>query len=163
MKKVTILIAIMVCMVACREKAPYKTGLEGKVLPKFQMQLMDGEQVFSSDNIQSGRPFVLFLFSPLCPYCRMQLKQITGDSEQLEAMDIYILANGSLADIKAVTEEFQLGQYKNLTIGRENGDMTDYFQPPGVPFLAVYNSENKLNVCFLGNTKSGDILKMTNN
>jgi len=73
------LMFISVAFASCREEKvqePYKTGMEGKPLPAFAIQLLDSVSYLHSENIPDGKKLILFYYSPTCPYCRAQIRVV---------------------------------------------------------------------------------------
>jgi len=160
--KISITIILLpVLLISCLEHAPIKTGFEGKKLPTFKFLLTDSTSILSTDSIKNGRSFILLYFSPNCPYCRAQIRDILKHDQQLQKTDFYFLTNYTCSEIKPMIEEFQLDKYKNITIAIDpNGDFVKYFFIPNIPYLAIYDKEKKLKQVYVGRTNFNEISKL---
>jgi thiol-disulfide isomerase/thioredoxin len=159
MKQVS-LFFIIITLAGCFGAEPQKTGKEGKPLPEFSMLLTDSTTWLHSKDIPANKPFALYIFSPYCPYCKAQTKRIIEDKELLGDIHFYFISQFPLSTIKTYIKEFQLDKQPNITVGLDSSNIvTDYFEAPGYPFMAVYGKNKKLNQAFLGKTYSRLILK----
>jgi thiol-disulfide isomerase/thioredoxin len=154
------LVLIIVCIAGCFGAEPQKTGKEGKPLPEFSILLTDSTTRLHSRDIPANKPFVLFVFSPFCPYCKAQTKKIIEDRELLGDIHFYFISRFALSDVKKYINEFQLDKQPNITVGLDSaGFVNDYLEAPGFPFIAIYGKNKTLNQAFLGKTYSSLILK----
>jgi thiol-disulfide isomerase/thioredoxin len=161
MKKI-ILLFFVATMTGCFGTDPVKTGKEGKPVPEFNLLLTDSSTWFKSANIPTGKPFVLFYFSPYCPYCKAQTKQIVDDMDRLKNIHFYFVSHYSLPEIKSFCKEFQLSKYSNITAGLDTANtVSDYFEIAAIPYLAIYNEKKILNKTFVGKIYNSQIIKAT--
>ena len=160
MKQLILLITIAT-LTGCFGTEPQKTGKEGKPLPNFSILLTDSTTWLRTASIPSGKPFILFYFSPYCPHCRVQTKRIIEDMDMLKDIQFYFISSYPLPAVKDFYTEFKLAKYPNITTGLDSARIvTDYFEIPGVPYLAVYGKNKKLNKTFLGEIYSSQLIKV---
>lgn len=147
----SIVLLCLLTLSGCKDAKPsIKAGLEGKSLPSFAILLQDSS-VLNTSNITAGKPFAIFYFSPQCPYCRAQTKTIVNNIEDLQEMDIYMVSSYSLPAITKYVQENGLSKYKNIITGKDTANfIASYYEVPGVPFIAVYDGNKKLNKAYLG-------------
>src|SRR5687767_7467677 len=103
------LIFISVAFASCREEKiqePYKTGMEGKPLPEFAIQLLDSVSYLHSKDIPDGKKLIVFYYSPTCPYCRAQMRDMTNNMEKFKNEQLYILTDANLSSIKDFAQYF---------------------------------------------------------
>lgn len=159
MKHIT-LFFIIACLVGCFGAEPQPSGKEGKPLPEFSLLLTDSMTRLHSRDIAPGKPFVLFNFSPHCPYCKVQTKKIIEDRDILKDIHFYFISRFPLSEVKKYANEFQLAKYPNITVGLDSADfVNDYFEVPGYPYMAIYGRDKKLNKTFLGKIYSSQLKK----
>lgn len=159
MKQVSLFL-IIITLAGCFGAEPQKTGKEGKPLPEFSLLLTDSTTWLHSRDIPTNKPFVLFLFSPNCPYCKAQTKKIIEDSDQLKNVHFYFISRFPLSELRTYSKEFHLDKQPNITVGLDSAKfVTDYLEAPGFPFMAVYGKNKKLNQAFLGKTYTRLLLK----
>jgi len=154
---------LLIYLCACKEQPPLKTGLEGKLLPSFNLLLNDSATYFNTGNIPTGKPIVLFYFSPKCPYCRTEMNEIIENINRLSNIHFYLITRFPFSEMKQFYTEYKLSQYSNITIGYDSKYFFgNYFQTPGVPYMAIYGLDKRLKKAYIGLVKSSDIKEVTN-
>lgn len=149
--KFTILIACIL-LTSCYGKEPVKTGKEGKLLPDFSLLLMDSTSIFNTKDIPSGKPFVLFVFGPHCPYSKAQMQAMVDNMGELTNIHFYIFTLAPFNQVKQFADKYQLDKYANVTIGIDTSNIFgQYMSITGVPYLAVYDENKQLKKSFEGN------------
>ena len=145
------LFLLLSALVGCFAKDPLKTGLEGNPLPSFNLLLADSITHFNTSKIPTGRPIVLFYFGPHCPYSRAQMDNIVKDMAILKDIRFYIFTSYSFGEMKSFYNHYQLKKYLNITTGVDTENFFgNYFEARGVPYLAIYNKDKRLNKAFIG-------------
>src|ERR1017187_9633529 len=128
MKIVTILL-VLTNLSGCFSGTKEKTGLEGKPLPSFTLLLADSTTHFSTSDIPSGSPIVLFLFGPFCPYSRAEMEDIVNNIQSLKDIRFYIFTTASYPDFLRFYTDYHLNKYSNLTVGIDYNDFfSGYFK-----------------------------------
>lgn len=131
------------CMQEKPQKA-FKTGLEGKPIPSFVIQLLDSSSFIHSEQIADDKKFILFYFSPTCPYCRSQMRDMVNNIEKFKDEPLYVVTNADLKSTKAFANYFKLKQLNNVIVGRDTGNVVlSTYRLNTVPFTAYYD-KNKL-------------------
>jgi peroxiredoxin len=122
--------------------------LEGQVLPDFQLESADGQEVSSAQF--SGQPHVLVFFrGNWCPFCTAQITELAGQYRELEQMGVEIVLissqpqshNQNLAEKFAVPMTFLRDPDNNAA--RELGILAPWGTPMGLQLLG-YSSETAL-------------------
>jgi peroxiredoxin len=151
--KFALIILILAVLTGCLQHPPMKTGFEGKKLPQFTFLLPDGKSKLNTDSIKSGKSFVVFYFNPNCPYCRAEIRDMLKHNKQFQKTEYYFLTNYTTGQVKPMIEEFKLDKYKNITVAiDQNSDFIKYYFIPNVPYLAIYDSQKRLQQVFVGRT-----------
>lgn len=142
---------LSIFLISCSDNKGVETGLEGKTLPEFNILLPDSLTYFNTASIPEGKPVVLFLFTPQCPYCRSQVSEIIEDMDKLKDIQFYLVTNFPVPEMRHFYNEYKLAQYPNITIGKDTADFAaDYFEAPYVPYTAVFGKDKKLKRAFVG-------------
>jgi peroxiredoxin len=158
MKQIMLFITVAL-LAGCFGAEPQKTGKEGKSLPDFSLLLLDSTTKLNSRDIPSGKPFVLFYYSPFCPYCNAQTKKIVEDEDMLKNIHFYFISGYPLAQLKKFDEKYQLSKLSNITMALDSANfISDYFEIPGFPFFSIYGKDKTLNKAFLGKMYSRQII-----
>lgn len=135
----------------CYSKEPIKTGLEGKPLPSFNLLLSDSISNFNTTSIPPGQPVALLYFGPYCPYSRAQMEIILNNIDALKAIHFYVFTAYPYSDMKKFYDDYNLSKYPNITVGIDYKKFfREYFEVPGVPYMALYDKDKKLRKAFLG-------------
>ena len=138
-------------LAGCYSREPEKTGKEGKPIPEFNLLLTDSTTWLNIGKSPTTNPIVLFYFSPVCPYCKAQTKEIIEDMDKLKDIQFYFISSFPTPMLKAYIKEYKLAQYPNITTGMDTANaMGDYFEIVGVPYIAIYGKDKKLKKSFMG-------------
>ena len=152
---------MLVSISGCFGKSPVKTGLEGKLLPSFNLLLMDSTTLFNTNDIPEGKPIVLYFFDPDCPYCRAQTEEIITNMKSFMNVRFYIFSSFPFQQIKMYSDHYQLEFYSNIKIGRDSEFFfLNYFKATGVPYVAIYSKTKRLKQVLIGKTSITEIKKI---
>lgn len=160
MKKITIAF-IITSLTGCFGAEPQITGMEGKPLPDFNLLSPDSTTWIHTDKVSKGKPVALYYFNPHCPYCKAQTKEIIQDIDKLKHIQFYFITPYPFTEMKKFYKEFELGKYSNISMGKDTASaMGKYFEVTGVPYIAIYGKDHKLNNTFAGQIYSTQIKKV---
>jgi thiol-disulfide isomerase/thioredoxin len=160
MKKI-VLIGLVVILSGCFGTEPQKTGKEGKPVPEFSVLLTDSINWVHAKDIPTNKPFVLLYFSPYCHFCKAQTKTIIENIDNLKGIQFYYLSSFPLSTLKTFSKEFDLAKYPNITIGFDSASIvSDYFEIPAYPYIAIYGKDKKLKKSFVGKIYTSQIKKI---
>ncbi|MBO9203280.1 MULTISPECIES: TlpA family protein disulfide reductase [Niastella] len=153
-------IIFLALLMGCHGMTPEKTRHQGKLLPAFKLLLSDSLS-YNTGNIQEGKPSVLFYFRPNCPYSKAQMAEIIDNIDRVKDIQFYIFTSMPFADMIQFSKQYNLNKYKNITVGvDESNYFPHYFEVPGVPTIAIYSKEKKLNALFVGQTPLEQIKRL---
>ena len=160
MKKISIAFLIT-CLTGCFGAEPQKTGLEGKLLPTFNLLAPDSSTWIRTNEAPKGKSVALYYFNPHCPYCKAQTKEILQDIDKLAGIQFYFITPFPFSEMKKYWKENELGKYPNISIGTDTASaMGNYFEVTGVPYIAIYGTDQRLNNTFMGKVFSSQIKKV---
>ncbi|WP_188937787.1 TlpA family protein disulfide reductase [Puia dinghuensis] len=150
MKKVIIPLLLTV-LSGCHDPNKTITGLEGKPMPHFSIQLSDGITKLNTDSIPMGEPIVLFYFGPYCPYSRSQMQEMIDNMSSLQNIRFYLFTRASFQDMQVFYNYFHLQKYPNILVGVESSNVfNNYYNVPGAPYTAIYNTKKCLKQSLFG-------------
>jgi hypothetical protein len=148
---------------SCKEEKPQKaikTGMEGKPLPAFAIQLLDGTSFIHSEDLPKGKSLVLFYFSPTCPYCRAQMRDMVNNIDRFKDKDLCILTNADLKSIKGFADYFKLNRLNNVIVGRDTGSVILIrYRQMKVPFTAYFDKNKQLKVAYTGRMNTNSLFQ----
>jgi thiol-disulfide isomerase/thioredoxin len=151
MRSIRFLMIIMMISGCMWNSQSKKTGLEGKPLPKFNILLMDGVTIFNTKDIPNDKPVVVYLFSPYCPYCKAETRDMIVHMSSLNNIRFYMLSSFPLESVKKYCEDFRLYKYSNITVGLDTALFyKNYVKAIGMPYLAIYGKDKCLKRTVLG-------------
>src|SRR6185312_9561622 len=137
-----------------------KTGMEGRLLPSFDILLPDSVTHFNTAKIPTGKPFIVFGFQPSCTHCQAETRAIIENMQQLKNIHIYYVTPYPFSQMKAFYKYFKLAQYPNVTIGTDPlGTFFIYFQTSHVPYTAVFDSQKRLKKAFISQTDALSLVR----
>jgi thiol-disulfide isomerase/thioredoxin len=147
---------------AFRAPAAVKTGMEGRLLPSFDLLLADSTTHFNTTAIPTGQPFIVIGFSPWCTHCQAETRDIIKHIQQFKDIRIYYVTPYPFDEMKAFYRGFKLAQYPNITMGRDLKDVfLPYFKAPGVPYTAVFDSKKRLRQAMPSQALAANLVKLT--
>jgi thiol-disulfide isomerase/thioredoxin len=142
--------------------ATVKTGMEGRLLPSFDLQLSDSVTHLNTADIPTGRPFVVIGFSPWCTHCQAETRDIIKNIQQFKNIHIYYVTDFPFGDMKVFFRAFKLAQYSNITMGRDStAHFFKYFKATGVPYTAIFDSKKRLKQIIAGQADAGKLAILT--
>jgi thiol-disulfide isomerase/thioredoxin len=149
--KYTIAFLFIVLLCACEQRKPLLTGFEGKPLPSFNLLSHDSLTIINTKNTPSGKPVVLFYFSPQCPYCRAEMADIISNIASLKNIQFYVFTSWPFPAMKSFYAHYQLGKYPNISVGVDYDNFfLKKFMAFGVPYTAIYSKDRKLIHAYMG-------------
>jgi thioredoxin-related protein len=160
--KQLLLFVIIVILSGCFGTEPQKTGKEGQLLPAFSLLFPDSTTLLNTRNINTGKPMIFFYFSPYCPYCKAQTKEIVDNMNDLKDIQFYFVTNFRPTALRDFNKHYQLEKFQNVFTGIDNTQfLSNYFEIKGVPYLAFYDRNKKLIKTYMGNIKSSQLKEAT--
>jgi Methylamine utilisation protein MauE len=127
-----------------------KTGMEGRLLPSFDLLLADSITHFNTADIPKGQPFIVIGFSPFCTHCQAETRSILSHIQQFRNTRIYYVTPFPFDEMKVFYRHYKLSQYPNITMGRDLKDsFLRYFQAPGVPCTIVFDAKKRAKLVML--------------
>jgi thioredoxin-related protein len=149
-----------IAWMACQEEKPHqiKTGMEGKPMPSFAIQLLDSISYLHSDNLPNDKNLVLFYFKPTCPFCRAQMRDMLNNIEYFKDKELCILTNEDLRGAKSFARYFKLNRFNNVIVGRDTGAVVLLtYRLRGVPVTAYYDKNKQLQALYAGRIRPGSL------
>jgi len=122
-----------------------KTGMEGRLLPSFDLLLPDSTTHLNTANIPTGKPFIVVGFSPFCKHCQALLADLTQRIDDFKGTRIYYVTPGKFSDMRTFYRYFHLEKYPSIVVGRDSANtFFSYFKAPGTPYTTVFDSKKRL-------------------
>lgn len=127
-----------------------KTGMEGRLMPSFNLLLEDSSTRLSSAEIPAGKPIIVIGFSPTCKHCGKETDDIIKHIDQFKNTPIYFVTPYPFKEMRGFYRYFKLNRYPNIKMGRDSSDyFMSYFKVTTIPFTAVFDSKKRLKQAFV--------------
>ncbi len=140
--------------------ATVKTGMEGRLLPSFDLLLTDSTTHLNTADIPSGKPFIVIGFSPWCTHCQAETNDIIKHMQELKNTRIYYMTDYPFSDMKAFYLHFRLARFPNITMGQDaKANFFRDFKAKGVPYTAIFDSQKRLKQLIAGQANAGNLVK----
>lgn len=140
------------------------SGHEGERIPSFDFISADSNRHLNTQNVPPGSPVVMFYFQPNCPFCQSQIAEITQHISTLVGTRFFLVTAHSSKDLKALYKTIQIQHLSNFFVAIDyKNEFQDYFNPEGVPYTAVYRSDQTLSKAYLGALTGKEITNALNN
>lgn len=143
--------------------APAKitTGMEGRLLPAFDLLLPDSTTHFNTADIPAGRPFIVIGFSPFCTHCQAETRNIIKNMQLVKNIPIYYVTGDPFGQMNLFYKVFKLSQYPNIVMGwDEKFYFLRYFKAKGIPYTAIFDSKKRLKQVFQGEAKADTLARL---
>lgn len=150
--KVILIILLIAGLTGCSDQ-PSKiiTGLEGKPLPAFNVLLMDSTTLLKIGDIRPGKPTVIFLFNPYCPYCKAQTEELVKNIKDLSGVRFYLISSYPFAQVKNFFSHYGLEKFPSVIVGQDYSGFSEvYYKAAAVPYIAIYDKDKRLKEVFVG-------------
>ena len=135
--------------------ATVRTGLEGREIPKVNLQLVDSTTYMNTADIPSGQALVVIGFSPWCVHCQDLTRDIIHNIDQFKNIRIYYLTTASFNDMKLFYKGFKLARFSNIVMVKDTADrFLPYFKAPGVPYIVVFDSKKRVKLVVNGQSNA---------
>ena len=155
-----ILYIILIFSLSCHLQSSNGDTLSSiKKLLAFKILSIDSSLCLDSGNIGQGHPIVFIYFSPDCNHCQNETKEILDHVSQLKHTKIYWVTNDPTDATKEFYSYFRFDTVKNMFVCKDyNYSFYRAYLPPDVPYIAIYNSKNKLVKVYRGETNIQSII-----
>jgi len=122
-----------------------RTGLEGRTIPSFSLQLPDSTTQLNTSDFPAGKPFIVIGFSPWCVHCQALTVDITQHIKDFKNIRIYYVTPDNFKGMMAFYRFYKLSNYPNITMGRDTQNFFfGYFKTSSTPYIAIFDSKKRL-------------------
>lgn len=159
--KVSLLISGMWLLTACMGKSPNMPAPKVMTLPSFNLTSANNG-IISTGNSPEGKSTILFYFNPTCKYSQYQTETIIKNISSFQDVQFYMFTNQQDASLNTFYDHYNLGNYKNITVGVDNNRFFENnFVANSVPWLVVYDKQKKLKKIITGSLDAKSLKEYT--
>jgi hypothetical protein len=113
-------------------------------MPSLNMLLADSSS-YSTNQIKEGNYTVIMYFRTDCIHCQMETADILKAGAALNGVNILLLTNKPLKDLKKFASFYKLADYPNIRAATDHHlEFLHYYKPAAVPFLVIFDRDKKL-------------------
>lgn len=139
-----------------------KTGLEGRLLPSFDLILPNGKTHLNTADIPSGQPFIVISFSPWCQHCQAETRDIIQHMPQLKNTRIYYITSYPFDEMLLFYRHYKMTQYPNIIMGWDYKDFyLTFFKTRMVPLTAIFDAKRRLQQVFTAPADAAKLAQLT--
>jgi len=132
-------------------------------LPMFNLVKLPDSTKFTRDDLPGKKPVIIMIFSPDCGHCKHAMHDLLDKYDEWKKAELVLVSSLSYEDIKKFYDEFNLHDYKNIVIGRDESFYLGlYYKVRSYPSIYVYNKKHRLVTEFLGKINPDDLAKELN-
>src|SRR5687767_9736889 len=117
--KSIIYISLIIFSCSCDQLSVKEKDFTNKIMPSFNMLLMDSTSYLNTDNIPVGQPIVFLLISTECSYCQSMTTEIIKEIDLLKDIRFYIISPYPFKQIKKYFDNHELKKYSNITMAQD--------------------------------------------
>ncbi len=120
-------------------------------VPAFTITTVPDSTMFKKIDIKKKKETLIIFFSPDCEHCQNETKKMLADFELIKNMQIIMVSTMEHHYIKKFYEDFKIGDYPNIIMGREpTYQLGAYYKVQSLPTTFIYNKKGKFRKMFKG-------------
>jgi thiol-disulfide isomerase/thioredoxin len=124
-----------------------------KTIPAFSFKTLDGK-IFTNKNLDKTKPKLFVYFNSECEFCQAEAESIHKELDNLKNIQLLFISYEETDKIKAFAQQYELLNVKNIVfLEDKNIEFAPLFGAKGIPFMLLYDKDNKLIQKFRGVTK----------
>lgn len=142
---VLFLVAGLVLFTAFTTPPTIKTGMEGRLLPSFELLLPDSTTNLSTKDIPTGRTTIFIGFSPVCIHCQQLIFDIIDHIDSFRSVKIYLVTAYPFDGMKSFYKNIKLARFPDMIMAWDKEDVfLSYFKATGVPYTIVLDEQKRV-------------------
>ena len=128
-------------------------------IPDFAYKNIENSESLNREDLKNKLPVVFIYFNSECEYCQHEAQEIQQNIAAFKNTQLLFVSTEKPNNIKEFAQTHKLKDYDNIYfLYDERNHFARTFDANTIPFLAVYNKDQKLIKKFKGQTKVGNIL-----
>lgn len=130
-------------------------------IPDFNYQNIGNKESLNRRDLRKNLPVVFIYFNSECEYCQHEAREIQENIAAFNKTQLLFVSTEKPAKIKEFAKTYKLKDYDNIYFLYDDRDrFARTFDANTIPFLAVYNKDQRLVKKFKGQTKVSNILAL---
>jgi thiol-disulfide isomerase/thioredoxin len=130
---------------AQKDSIPQPAYLKYPTVPQMKILKVDSATYFTTNDLKKNKASIIMIFNPGCEHCKHETEEIIKNIGDFKNIQIVMTTPQSFTEMKEFYKEYKLGNYPNITVGRdEHFTLPTFYFIHSLPFLAFYNKKQKL-------------------
>ena len=131
-----------------------------KTIPSFSFRTLTGT-VFTDKDVDKTKPKLFVYFNSECEFCQAEATAINKHLDTLKNVQLLFVSYEEPPKIKAFAKQYKLLNPTNIKfLEDKNFQFAPLFDAKGIPFMLLYDKDNKLIQKFRGVTKIDKIITL---
>lgn len=170
MRKKTIVIIIILGVVSLlsylgynvitKTKEKTKISKQLQTIPEFEFLTMKDE-LFSNKNLKPNLPTIFIYFNSECDFCQHEAQTISDHIDKFKAVQFVFVSTEPIETIRQFSKHYNLNNQQNITFLYDSlHDFSSRFDATSIPYILIYDSNQKLLKKHKGQLNTNGILKV---
>ena len=121
----------------------FQHPMQDQMAPDFVLKTLKGQTLRMSE-YRDGQKAILFFWATWCPHCRMQLKQLYDERNNIAKQGIKVILVDLEEDARQVGVYLEKRHIDFEVFLDENADVGEQYQIIGIPSFFFLNSQGKI-------------------
>jgi len=115
------------------------------LLPNFKITKTDGN-IFTNQEVETGKPLLIVYFSPECDHCQVFMKSFFKRVAEFKETQVIFITYLPVDRLVKFETEFPVNKYKNIVVGTEGMSFVvrDFYAIKEMPFAILYDKQGKM-------------------
>ena len=172
MKKKKVIIAIFVGIIYLLSYLGYNIITKAKekneiakqlqTIPKFKLKTLDNLS-FSNANLKQNTSTIFIYFNSECEYCQHEAESISNNLNKFKNVQFIFVSFEQTEAIKKFAKLYKLDSQENIIfLEDKKGEFSTIFNANSIPYILIYNQNNKLIKKHNGQLNANGILRVLN-
>lgn len=133
-----------------------------QTIPEFEFLTLK-QQPFTKANLKLSQNTIFIYFNSACDFCQHEAQSISDNLESFKNVQFIFVSTEPITTIRQFSEQYNLNNKQNITFLYDNlNTFSSRFGAASIPFILIYDSEQKLIKKHKGQLNAKGILKVLN-
>lgn len=170
-KKSILLIVVFVALsllsylgynVISKAKEKNQIAKQLEIIPEFEFLTLE-QKPFTKANLRPNSNTIFIYFNSECDFCQHEAQSISDNLDNFKNVQFIFVSTEPIEIIKHFSEQYNLKNQQNITFLYDNlSTFSSRFDANSIPYLLIYNKNQKLIKKHKGQLNAKGILKALN-
>lgn len=145
-----------------KAKQKNKIAKQIQTIPEFELQTLDSIP-FTNANLKLNVNTIFIYFNSECDFCQHEAKSISDNLNEFKTVQFVFISIEDIDIIKQFSIKYKLNNKPNITFLYDNSSaFTTQFGAQSIPYILIYDSNQKLIKKHKGQLNANGILRALN-